>query len=59
MWDTATAKDKMDAWLSGPNGSKIEVVICNNDGMALGAVESMKLLEKYYQHLVLTHYQKL
>lgn len=42
MWDTATAKDKMDAWLSGPNGSKIEVVICNNDGMALGAIESMK-----------------
>ena len=37
MWDTAMAKDKMDAWLSGPNGDKIEVVICNNDGMALGA----------------------
>ncbi|WP_338968138.1 substrate-binding domain-containing protein [Fusobacterium nucleatum] len=46
MWDTATAKDKMDAWLSGPNGSKIEVVICNNDGMALGAVESMKAAGK-------------
>ena len=46
MWDTATAKDKMDAWLSGPNGSKIEVVICNNDGMALGAIESMKAAGK-------------
>jgi len=46
MWDTATAKDKMDAWLSGPNGSKIEVVICNNDGMALGAIESMKATGK-------------
>ena len=41
-----TAKDKMDAWLSGPNGSKIEVVICNNDGMALGAIESMKATGK-------------
>ena len=46
MWDTAQAKDKMDAWLSGPNGSKIEVVICNNDGMALGAIESMKAAGK-------------
>ena len=46
MWDTANAKDKMDAWLSGPNGSKIEVVICNNDGMALGAIESMKAAGK-------------
>lgn len=42
MWDTAMAKDKMDAWLSGPNGTKIEVVIANNDGMAMGAVESLK-----------------
>jgi methyl-galactoside transport system substrate-binding protein len=42
MWDTAMAKDKMDAWLSGPNGSKIEVVIANNDGMAMGAVEALK-----------------
>lgn len=42
MWDTAMAKDKMDAWLSGPNGSKIEVVIANNDGMAMGAVEALR-----------------
>ncbi|MFA0084309.1 methyl-galactoside ABC transporter substrate-binding protein [Vibrio sp. 10N.286.49.C2] len=42
MWDTAMAKDKMDAWLSGPNGSNIEVVIANNDGMAMGAVEALK-----------------
>ncbi len=46
MWDTAQAKDKMDAWLSGPNADKIEVVICNNDGMALGAIESMKAFGK-------------
>lgn len=42
MWDTAMAKDKMDAWISGPNGKKIEVVIANNDGMAMGAIESLK-----------------
>lgn len=45
-WDTAQAKDKMDAWLSGPNGNKIEVVIANNDGMALGAVQSVKAVNK-------------
>lgn len=45
-WDAAQAKDKMDAWLSGPNGNKIEVVIANNDGMALGAVEAVKAANK-------------
>lgn len=42
MWDAAQGKDKMQAWLSGPNGKQIEVVIANNDGMAMGAVEAMK-----------------
>lgn len=42
MWDAAMAKDKMEAWLSGPNGEKIEIVIANNDGMAMGAVEALK-----------------
>lgn len=42
MWDAAMAKDKIEAWLSGPNGEKIEVVIANNDGMAMGAVEALK-----------------
>ncbi len=46
MWDTAMAKDKMDAWVSGPNGNNIEVVIANNDGMAMGAVESLKAVGK-------------
>ena len=46
MWDTAMAKDKMDAWLSGPKGSKIEVVIANNDGMAMGAVEALKAADQ-------------
>ena len=46
MWDTAMAKDKADAWLSGPNGEKIEVVIANNDAMAMGAVEALKAHNK-------------
>ncbi|AHK20789.1 galactose/glucose ABC transporter substrate-binding protein MglB [Yersinia similis] len=46
MWDTAQAKDKMDAWLSGPNANKIEVVIANNDAMAMGAIEALKAHNK-------------
>mgnify|MGYP003582609598 CR=1 FL=1 len=46
MWDAAQAKDKMDAWLAGPTASKIEVVISNNDGMALGALEALKAHQK-------------
>ncbi len=42
MWDAAMAKDKIEACLSGPNGEKIEVVIANNDGMAMGSVEALK-----------------
>ena len=38
----AKAKDIMQAWLSGTSGKDIEVVISNNDGMAMGAVEAMK-----------------
>lgn len=41
MWDTAKATDKMDAWLAKNNG-KIEMVIANNDAMALGAVASLE-----------------
>ena len=32
----------MQAWLAGPSGKKIEVVLSNNDAMAMGAVEAMK-----------------
>ncbi|WP_422467430.1 galactose/glucose ABC transporter substrate-binding protein MglB [Endozoicomonas sp. ALC013] len=46
MWDTAMAKDKVDAWISGPNADKIEVVIANNDAMAMGAIESLKAAGK-------------
>ena len=46
MWDTAQAKDKVDAWLSGPNANKIEAIIANNDAMAMGAVEALKAHNK-------------
>ena len=42
MWDAAKAKDIMQAWLAGPSGKQIEVVLSNNDAMAMGAVEAMK-----------------
>src|SRR5471030_2291436 len=46
MWDTAQAKDKTDAWFSGPDANKIEMVIANNDAMAMGAVEALKAHNK-------------
>ena len=42
MWDAALAKDKVDAWLSSSKASNIDVVIANNDGMAMGALEAAK-----------------
>lgn len=41
MWDSAKAKDLMDAWLS-KYGDGIEFVIANNDGMALGVIASLQ-----------------
>ena len=41
MWDAAKATEKMDAWLAR-FGDQIEFVICNNDGMASGAVSSLE-----------------
>ncbi|KFZ27163.1 MAG: D-galactose-binding periplasmic protein precursor [Candidatus Izimaplasma bacterium HR2] len=40
-WSTADANNTMEAWLSSGFGSEIELVICNNDGMAFGAVQAM------------------
>lgn len=40
--DAAQAKDKVDAWLSRGKAKDIEVIISNNDGMALGALEATK-----------------
>lgn len=42
MWDAAMAKDKTDAWLSSSKANDIEVIISNNDGMAMGALEAVK-----------------
>ncbi len=41
MWVTATAKDKMDAWVS-KYGNEIEFIIAANDAMALGALTSIE-----------------
>jgi len=41
MWDATKATEKMDAWIS-KYGDKIEFVIANNDGMALGAIASLE-----------------
>lgn len=41
MWDSVKGKELMDAWIA-KHGDKIEFVICNNDAMALGAIQSLK-----------------
>lgn len=41
MWDTAKAKDKMDAWIS-KYGNDIEFIVAGNDAMALGALQSIE-----------------
>lgn len=41
MWQTANAKDKMDAWIS-KFGDQIEFIIAANDAMALGALASIQ-----------------
>lgn len=41
MWDASKGKELMETWLAA-HGDKIEMVVCNNDGMALGAVEALK-----------------
>ena len=40
-WSTATAVEVMNSWI-GKYGDKIEMVVCSNDAMALGAVEALK-----------------
>jgi len=42
-WDTEKAKQAMDAWLA-KDEANIDVVIANNDGMAIGAINSLKAL---------------
>ena len=40
-WDTATAKEKMDSWIS-KFGDEIEFIVCANDAMALGSLQSIQ-----------------
>ena len=40
MWDKAKATDLMKAFITGQSLDKIEAVLCNNDDMALGAIEA-------------------
>lgn len=42
MWDKAKATDLMKAFATGQGLEKIEAVLCNNDDMALGAIEALK-----------------
>ncbi|MCL1883671.1 MAG: galactose ABC transporter substrate-binding protein [Defluviitaleaceae bacterium] len=42
MWQTANAKDVMDAWISR-FGDEIEFIIAANDAMALGALQSIQI----------------
>lgn len=46
MWERSLAKDKMAGFLS-TYGDRIECVICNNDEMALGAIEALKAAGYY------------
>ena len=41
-WSTTHGNDKMAAWLTSSFGGDIELVICNNDGMAFGAINAQK-----------------
>jgi len=41
-WSTQHGNDKMAAWLTSSFGKNIELVICNNDGMAFGAITAQK-----------------
>ena len=41
-WTRAQAETKMSQWLKNDIGGKIEIVIANNDDMALGAIDAMQ-----------------
>ncbi len=41
-WSTQHGNDKMATWLTSSFGGDIELVICNNDGMAFGAINAIK-----------------
>ncbi len=41
-WSTTHGNDKTAAWLTSSFGNDIEIIICNNDGMAFGAINALK-----------------
>lgn len=41
-WSRAQAETKMSQWLKNKDGKEIEIVIANNDDMALGAIDAIK-----------------
>lgn len=42
MFNANKAKDLLDTWTTLPDFAKVEVILANNDSMALGAVQSLK-----------------
>lgn len=42
QWSTRHGNEKMAAWLTSSFRNNIELVICNNDGMAFGAITALK-----------------
>lgn len=46
LWQTDIAKEKVRAWFATPHKENIEVIISNNDAMAIGAVEATAALGK-------------
>ena len=46
QWSTSDAKNTMDAWLTSAFADQIELVICNNDGMAFGAFQALEAAGK-------------
>ncbi|AHG74724.1 D-galactose-binding periplasmic protein [Mannheimia varigena USDA-ARS-USMARC-1296] len=46
MWRSAIARNKMNEWLVAKRANEIEVVISNNDEMAIGALDALNAHEK-------------
>lgn len=42
MFQTAQAKDLVKKWMAMPQFSQVEVILANNDSMAIGVIEALK-----------------
>lgn len=42
MWDASKAKELMETWLASYSKGEIEMIVSNNDAMAMGAIEALK-----------------